>query len=579
MLGSSIWQQRTKLSLIAAIVMVFSVSLTAGVLGDTDADALGEQRLINIDVKDGAIDAVLRMLAKAANVNIVIGENVTGRVEAVSLRDVSVETALQLITVTHGYHWTRQGNVYVVTAKPLPEADAQSAAIGRGDTTVPAAVGVADPGLFTGPDSSDRTSHEPEAELAGPASPQLRSIEPSTIVTPSATAGEPGLVTKMFPLKFRDAEELAWAFGGTVVGSRLAASNLPDSRLSDRRHVAARSPEPFAGPDIFGGASSSTSRWGQAPGGFGGARGGIGAGGFGGAGGRGGIAGRGGAGGSGGLGAMLPGEMEPPIAFMPENALIVRGTQAEIDKFSELVEMLDLPARQVEISTKFVDVITSEQEALGIDWTVATGALEFWNLGFAPGEAVSNVVKFARGRFTSTLAALETTGRAVVVNAPHVTCPNNQYAEVSFSTEIPYYVATTEYNQFGQRIATQVDWETTAVENSLMVLPRINADDTITIELYPILEDQVGEVVGPNGETMPIIVSQEVSTTVTVADGDTIVLGGLIRKNEAYTYQNTPLLSKLPVIGKLFRSKRAQSSNSELLIFVTPRIIREVPPQ
>jgi len=110
-------------------------------------------------------------------------------------------------------------------------------------------------------------------------------------------------------------------------------------------------------------------------------------------------------------------------------------------------------------------------------------------------------------------------------------------------------------------------------------LPRINADDTITIELYPILEDQVGEVVGPNGETMPIIVSQEVSTTVTVADGDTIVLGGLIRKNEAYTFQNTPLLSKLPVIGKLFRSKRARSSNSELLIFVTPRIIREVPPQ
>lgn len=575
MLGSSIWQQKTRHSLIAVMVIVLSVGLVAGSFADADADASSEQRLINIDVKDGAIDAVLRMLAKAADVNIVIGENVTGRVEAVSLRDVTVETALQLITVTHGYHWTRQGNVYVVTAKPLPGAEIEPRAAGSGDISMPDAAGVADPTALTTPEVLPL---EPAAVVPGPMSPPLHSIEPSTIVTPAAIAGEPGLVTKMFPLKFRDAEELAWAFGGTVVGSRVAASNLPDSRLSGRRHVAARSPEPFTGPDIFGGASSTSSRWGQAPGGFGGARGGIGTGGFpGGAGGLGGT--RGTAGGGGGLGAMLPGEMEPPIAFMPENALIVRGTQAEIDQFSELVEMLDLPARQIEISTKFVDVITSEQEALGIDWTVATGALEFWNLGFAPGEAVSNVVKYARGRFTSTLAALETTGRATVVNAPHVTCPNNQYAEVSFSTEIPYYVATTEYNQFGQRIATSVDWETSVVENSLAVLPRINADDTITIELYPILEDQVGEVVGPNGETMPIIVSQEVSTTVTVADGDTIVLGGLIRKNEAYTFQNTPLLSKLPVIGKLFRSKRARSSNSELLIFVTPRIIREVPPQ
>jgi type II secretory pathway component GspD/PulD (secretin) len=579
MLGASNRQQKTRLGFAATFAILLTFAWIPGVIGDAEVDVSGEQRLINIDVKDGAIDAVLRMLAKAAGVNIVIGEDVTGRVEAVSLRDVSVETALQLITVTHGYHWTRQGNVYVVTAKALPVAEgdpsvpgasAPSASSGRSPVNVDAA----ETDVLPLPATADSSG----VGLA-PASPRLQSLEPSTIVTPASAIGEPGLVTKLFPLKFKDAEELAWAFGGTVVGSRVAAGNLAGSRLSDRRHSVGRSPEPYSGPDIFGGAAGIESRWGQMPGGFGGARGGL-AGAGGRAAGAGGIGGaRGGLGGGSGLGAMLPGEMEPPIAFMPENALIVRGTQAEIDQFAELVEMLDLPARQIEISTKFVDVITSEQESLGIDWTVATGALEFWNLGFAPGEAVSNVVKYARGRFTSTLAALETNGRATVVNAPHVTCPNNQYAEVSFSTEIPYYVATTEYNQFGQRIATSVDWETTTVENSLMVMPRINADDTVTIELYPILEDQVGEVVGPNGEAMPIIVSQEVSTTVTVADGDTIVLGGLIRKNETYTYQNTPLLSKLPVIGKLFRSRRARASNSELLIFVTPRIIREVPPQ
>ena len=177
------------------------------------------------------------------------------------------------------------------------------------------------------------------------------------------------------------------------------------------------------------------------------------------------------------------------------------------------------------------------------------------------------------------LAALEQDGRATVVNEPHVTCPNNSYAEVNFYTTIPYFVAQTEYNQFGQRISSEVDVEEVDVENSLYVMPRINADDSITVFLEPELEDAVGEVIGPNGETIPIITTQFVSTQVTVPDGDTIVMGGLIRKDVSFSYQKTPLLHRLPIIGKLFQSKHARTSNSELLIFVTPKIVRDVPAQ
>jgi len=559
------------------VVITMSVVVTAILCGSAIAQSEAEtpsgQRLINIDVKDGAIDQVLRMLAKAAEVNIVIGENVTGRVEAVSLRDVTVETALRLITITHGYYWYREGNVYVVTANPPPSAGGMVPAHGptgrdtgasRGEVrTVSPETGGAVSGSAVGP-----------AMGGSAASPPLVTPEVSTIVTQGA-AGEPRLVTKMIPLKYKNAQELAWAFGGTAFGSEIAGGNLPAQRLADRPRLMRRNAETYAGPDIFGGGTSRTGLGQDA--GLGGGRqtggrqtggrqtGGRQTGGFG--------------GGSGGLGNLLSGEMEPPTAFMPENALIVQGTQAEIDQFVGLVEMLDVPARQVEIATKFVDVATTAQDAFGIDWSVANGALEFWNLGFAPGEAVNNVIRYTRGQFQATLAALQNEGRATVINAPHVTCPNNMMAEISFYTTIPFYTSTTEYNQFGQRIATTVEWEDMEVENSMMVLPRINADDTVTIELYPILEDQVGEVVGPNGETMPIIVSQEVMTTVTVADGDTIVMGGLMRKDDSTTYQNTPLLSKLPIIGNLFRAKKHRISNSELLIFVTPRIIRDVPPQ
>ncbi|MFP3903250.1 MAG: type II secretion system protein GspD, partial [Armatimonadota bacterium] len=210
---------------------------------------------------------------------------------------------------------------------------------------------------------------------------------------------------------------------------------------------------------------------------------------------------------------------------------------------------------------------------------VSNGSLEFWNLGFQPGAAVQNVIRWGRGRFNAQLAALATSGRATVINEPHVTCHNNEMGEVSFVTTIPYYTSTSEYNQFGQRIRGETEWEEVDVENSLFVMPRINADDTVTMSLSPMLSDQVGEVVGPDGSSYPIITEQEVYTSVTVQDGESIVMGGLIRKDDSVTHQETPLLSKLPVIGKLFRSKSYKTSNSELLIFVTPKIVRDVPAQ
>ncbi len=559
MRSSKSWQQKM---IATCVIAMLAISAVCGRVApaQSEADIPNEQHLINIDVKDGAIDAVLRMLAKAAGVNIVIGENVTGRVETVVLRDVTVETALEMITIAQGYHWYRKDNVYLVTAEPFPGALESQGALTSG-------IGGPGPERATGRGPAVGTPELAPAETARALSPPpVTPHDPSTIVTPGAP-GEPKIVIKYLPLKFKDAEELAYAFGGTAFGGSTPGEKFPAFRLSDRRHLTGATPKSYAGPDVFGGDSSSSSRWGQQPG-LGTGRSSRGA-----------TSGRGDTGGRGGVEGFLPGDMEPPVAYMPENALIVQGTQAEIDKFTEIVEMLDVRAKQVEIRTKFVDVLTTEANAFGIDWTVANGALEFWNLGFAPGEAINNVVRYARGRFQATLAALQSEGRATVINAPHVICPNNQFAMISFYTTIPYYTSTTEYNQFGQRIATEIEWEEAEIENTLEVMPRINADDTITIVLFPLLEDQIGEVIGPNGESMPIIVSQTVETTVTVADGDTIVLGGLIRKDESYTYQNTPLLSKLPIIGKLFRSKRARSSNSELLIFVTPRIIRDVPPQ
>lgn len=559
---------------VAALAVVLSFAprfIPASVADDTP----DEERLINIDVKDGEISAVLRMLAKAANVQIVIGENVVGRVEAMTLRDVTVDTALRMLTLTKGYHWYKEGNIYVVTSGDVPGLPPGG---GNQGTTVLQPQGSPQQGsaVSGAGTAGGETVVTPPAYNGAPIG-----TTPPSMVNPSGGSqvifapegNQPKLVTAMIPLKFTDAEELAYAFGGGVIGSRMPNAQYKYQRPSHVSRSVARSGGGISGPDVFGG--SSRSQWGQDDG-LGGGRTS-----------RGGSSNTGGSttgsstrGSSGGGSTLLlPGEMEPPTAFLDQNALIVKGTQDEIDQFTEIINMLDVKTREVEISTKFVNVQTTGTDALGIDWTVSNGALEFWNLGFAPATATNNVIRYSRGRFQATLAALMTNGRATVVNEPRVTCPNNQFAEVNFYTTIPYFVATSEYNQFGQRVATEVDIEEAYVENSLYVMPRINADDSVTLYLEPTLEDQIGEVVGPGGEAVPIITTQYVSTTVTVPDGDTVVMGGLIRKDESTNYNHTPLLSKLPIIGPLFRSKTFRQSNSELLIFVTPQIIREIPPQ
>ena len=269
--------------------------------------------------------------------------------------------------------------------------------------------------------------------------------------------------------------------------------------------------------------------------------------------------------------------MEPPLAILDLNVLLVHGTQEAIDEFRELLAFFDKPTKQVEIETRFVEVQTSRDKAFGIDWFVANGSAELFNLGFAPGTGTS-VARFRRGRFEAELRTLLSEGRAELINAPRVTAQNNRQATVQFTTEIPYFFATTTYDEFGNREITH-EIASVFVAQSLYVTPRILADDSVELLLEPTIDDQVGTVVGPNGEVLPIVSSQSAYTQVRVHDGETIVIGGFTRINEDINIRKTPLLHSLPIIGKLFESRTVSKRRSELLIFVTPTIIRDIPRQ
>lgn len=545
----TLFNRQTKASIVACIAAILVVGLCIPV----GADAPADDRPINIDVRDMKIGDVLRMLGKAANVNIIVGKDVTGEIGSLTLRDVSVEKALQAIATANGYYWRKDGNIYFVTSEPTAEQAPPEAA-------QPAAVRTPEESEFAQPPGDDIGAGDVPA-------PPVDDVTPGDAPTP---AGQPPqLVFEMMPLSYKSANEVAAMFGGTSAPSLaptgMRSPNGLDSMAQSR------------GDNTFGSMGVHRNRLGgrglpqfdEGGGDFGG-------GGLGGVGTQTGTTTQTGTGttGTGGGTITLPGEMEPPVAIMSHNALLVRGTREELDEFREMLNMLDIPQKQVEIATKWIDVQTTAAEAMGIDWSVTNGAWEIFNLGFAPGEAANNGIRYGRGRWWAELAVLVNTSQATVINEPRVVCMNGMPGTIAFETEIPYFSATVNFNQFGQRTVDFTS-DSVTVSNELSVVPQINPDDSVKMLLAPQLEDQIGTVEGPNGERIPIVSSQYVETMVRVPDGETVVLGGVIRADEAVNVRKTPLLHEIPIIGKLFQSKRVEKTNSELLIFVTPKIVRD----
>ncbi len=563
MFSLQLWPQKLLVALTIGVLLAL-----LGVSSPAKAESPADQPPIDIDIKGGDIIDVARMLSRATGVDIIINEGVEGEIPSMNLKGKTVEEALWLIAQSRNYRCYKvDDQTYIIAPGALPAGPG-----GQGRPTELSFGGQSSASLPTRPAATSPSQPPPTAvSPAAPVPPQLQTPQQAT---------KEDIVTDKIQLKYEDPATIALGFGGTVLSSEmptaralLPAHEGPYGRAGRAGTVGSAG---YAG-ELSAPGAPGLGGWGQMrPGEFGGL-GGLGGGLGGGYTGRtGGYGGGGyGGGGAGTMGMMLPEGMMPPIALMQQNVLLVRGTQEAIDQFREMLDYLDQPAKQVEIATKFIEIETTADRAHGIDWFVSDGELEFFNLGWAPGEGIS-VARFTRDRFEAELRMLISDGRAQVINEPRVTTQNNMPAEVNFSTEIPYFYATITYNQFGQR---EVDYEsdTVSVSQALYVTPRINEDDTITMVLEPEIDDQVGTVVGPTGETLPIVTTQTVYTQVRVADGDTLVIGGMIRRNETLNVRKTPLLSEIPILGELFTSKKTAMRNSELLIFVTPRIIREIP--
>ena len=252
------------------------------------------------------------------------------------------------------------------------------------------------------------------------------------------------------------------------------------------------------------------------------------------------------------------------------NSLVVTDIPRVINSVDFLVDTLDLQTDQVMIYAKIAEVETKIVREIGIDWTV--GNLENpLTPTQVQGEVALTPAEYS-GRFTfgrlqeglnlnAVVDALEEEDKADILSEPSVLISDNEQAVILSGKRIPI----TTLDQAGNLVTTFYD-----VAVKLTVTPHINPNKQIMMELTPEVSDLSSEATVAGGI---IILTSSVTTKLMVNNGETAVIGGVIRSKESKLERRVPLLHAIPLLGHLFRYSATNTDNTEIVIFVTPKIV------
>ena len=240
------------------------------------------------------------------------------------------------------------------------------------------------------------------------------------------------------------------------------------------------------------------------------------------------------------------------------NTLLVQDTADKLADIRRLVQILDVPVKQVLIEARIVVVSDTYERDLGAQ------------LGFTSANAVNGSigVSLLTGShlLDLELSAAQNEGKSETIAAPRVITANQKQATILQGTEIPYQESASSG-------ATTTQFKDAVL--SLKVTPLITPDNRVILDL-DVSDDTVGaQVTSATGGSVPSIDTREIVTQVLVNDGQTVVLGGILNTTDSYTANKIPFLADIPILGNLFQSTIKINDKTELLIFITPKILRE----
>ena len=311
------------------------------------------------------------------------------------------------------------------------------------------------------------------------------------------------------------------------------------------------------------------------------------------------------------------------------NQLILTDITSSIKAIADIIEQLDSRTPQIQIEARIIETTIGEDKSLGIDWEskiIVDGArrpttfpfsqwgprgglypvpkygadieageisvtsdfaftndlvlhpnepFEFSSLPLAPGAlGEKEYFQFGTLDFTglqATLAALFSKTDTNILSNPKITTLNNQLARITVGTKWP--VATYSYSDSTGRWNVS-GWEYIEYGILLDVTPTVNEDGYITLDVKPEVSDLTG-VVTFEGAEVPIISTKQAEAQVMIKDGETLVIGGLIKDKVIETRKKIPFLGDIPLLGLLFSKKDTEVEKRDLLIFLTPHILKE----
>jgi len=273
------------------------------------------------------------------------------------------------------------------------------------------------------------------------------------------------------------------------------------------------------------------------------------------------------------------------------NSLIITDLPSNLDGVAQMAAQLDSQTPQIEITAKLVDVDVSALNSFGVIWNHGSGESQFVvdNTGqpvqLNParsstgreilGSSVDAGIASPAGRLTvglfekwgdleAQLQALASDNKANIISNPRITTVDNREAKIVVGQKIPLIVQDVAGNPVSQL-------QTIGIQ--LKVTPHLTSEKKIIMDLHPEVSDLAS---GSTVQGGLIINTSEADTRVMVDDGQTAVIGGLIRSNESTVHVGVPFLKDIPIVGMLFSSKTTAKSNRELIIFVTPKLVADM---
>ncbi len=260
---------------------------------------------------------------------------------------------------------------------------------------------------------------------------------------------------------------------------------------------------------------------------------------------------------------------------------IVSDLPRKMEKISRLVKEIDEETREVFLETEIAEVTLSNDFSRGINWEQLFSQSRLAGLDFLGNFPVAtalatyqqiSVGSVPANRFNVVIKLLESYGDTKIISQPRIAAVNNEEASIMVGTREAYVTQTLSQAQSTTVTSESIEFVDVGVK--LKIIPTINKDGYISMKIKPEVSSVKETITTSLGSRIPIVSTSQAETVVKVKDGTMIMIAGLIQEQNTDTITGLPWLSRLPVIGSFFGNRDKSKQRTELIVFVTPHLIK-----